>query len=105
MGISYLFAGKEGLDQELLLQKVKEKLGVELLLLEGGGSLNGSFLESGMIDELSLVLAPLADGWTGMPALFDRNTAKETSRVMRFALKSVEQIGDNELWVRYEVIK
>lgn len=105
MGISYLFAGKEGLNQELLLQKVKEKLGVELLLLEGGGSLNGSFLESGMIDELSLVLAPLADGCTGMPALFDRNTAKETSRVMCFALKSVEQIGDNELWVRYEVIK
>lgn len=105
MGISYLFAGKEVLDQEMLLQKVKKKLGVELLLLEGGGSLNGSFLESGMIDELSLVLAPLADGCTDMPTLFDRNTAKETSGVMRFALKSVESIGDNELWVRYEVTK
>lgn len=103
MGISYLFAGKEVLDQELLLQKVKEKLGVELLLLEGGGSLNGSFLDSGLIDELSIVLAPLADGCTDTPTLFDRVVAKETTGVMCFDLKSVEAIGDNELWIRYKV--
>lgn len=105
IGISYLFAGKEKLDLDLLLQKVKKTLGAELLLLEGGGGLNGSFLEAGLIDEMSLVLAPLADGCTDTPTIFDRAGEKETSSFMRFDLKKAEAIGENELWIRYKVLR
>lgn len=68
-----MFAGKEELDIELLLKKVKNVLRADLLLLEGGGSLNGSFMEKGLIDELSLVLTPIADGAVNTPTLFETN--------------------------------
>ncbi|QLG40363.1 MULTISPECIES: dihydrofolate reductase family protein [unclassified Paenibacillus] len=32
------------------------------MLLEGGGVINGSFLNEGLIDEISLVFAPIMDG-------------------------------------------
>lgn len=34
---------------------------IDELMLEGGGFLTGSFLNEGLIDELSLVLVPIAD--------------------------------------------
>lgn len=102
MNISYLFAGKDKIDLSLLLSKVKNVLKVDTLLLEGGGTLNGTFMKEGFIDELSLMLAPVADGSTDTPTLFD--VGKDTE-VMDFTLKSVEKIGTNELWIRYDVKK
>lgn len=100
-GISYLFAGKETIDLHLLLHKVKTVLGVETMLLEGGGGLNGTFHKEGLLDELSLVLTPTADGCTDTPTLFDRAKAGDGDTVLRFLLTSVEKIGENELWIRY----
>ena len=100
MNISYLFAGKDKIDLSILLSKVKNILKVDVLLLEGGGTLNGTFMKEGLIDELSLMLAPLADGSTNMPTLFD--VGKDT-KTMEFLLKSVEKIDSNELWIRYNV--
>lgn len=31
-------------------------------MLEGGDGINGSFLRAGLIDEVSLLIAPVADG-------------------------------------------
>jgi riboflavin biosynthesis pyrimidine reductase len=42
-GISYIFAGEQELDLGLALEILGRELGLERLLLEGGGS-NGAFL-------------------------------------------------------------
>lgn len=104
MEISYLFAGKEELDIELLLEKVKNVLGADLLLLEGGGSLNGSFLEKGLIDELSLVLTPIADGAVHTPTLFEAKADPIEYPAMKFELKSVEKLDGDGLWIRYKTM-
>lgn len=70
LGISYLIAGKETLDYALALSKLKDIFGIETLMLGGGGVLNWSFIQSGMCDELSLVIAASADGSADTPALF-----------------------------------
>ena len=62
LGISYLLAGKDTLDYALALEKLKRLFGIQVLMLGGGGVLNWSFLQAGMCDELSLVVAPAADG-------------------------------------------
>ena len=72
--ISYIFAGTEELDLPLALDILTREFSVERLLLEGGGNMNGSFLTAGLIDELSVLILPLADGVAG-PATFDRSDA------------------------------
>lgn len=69
-GISYIIAGKTELDYGLALSKLKEKFNIETLMLGGGGVLNWSFLQAGMCDEISIVLAAAADGSPDTPPGF-----------------------------------
>lgn len=59
MKIPYIFAGKIEIDVELALFKLKNMFGCETLLLEGGSIINGFFQRADVIDELSLVIAPI----------------------------------------------
>lgn len=58
-GISYIFAGKHEIDIELAVHKLWQHCISRRLLLEGGAALNGSFVRAGVIDELSLIQAPV----------------------------------------------
>lgn len=71
VGISYIFAGEETIDVGLALRKLKELLGCERLLLEGGSILNGAFLRAEAVDELSLVVAPVVAGKESKPLFMD----------------------------------
>lgn len=99
-GVSYLFAGAREIDLSLALNKIGECFGVQTLLLEGGGGINGSLLSAGLVDEVSLIVAPVADGRVGIPALFD---VGEHATPQRLQLKSVEPLADGLVWLRYEV--
>ena len=70
MSIPYLFAGKTEIDVELALSKLKNEVGCEVLLLEGGSIINGYFQRADVIDELSLVVAPVTGEKNDKP-LFD----------------------------------
>ena len=70
-GVSYIFAGERELDLGLALEILNRELGIERLLLEGGGGSNGSFLRAGLIDEISLAICPAVDGAKGAPSIFD----------------------------------
>ncbi|MGA8380172.1 MAG: hypothetical protein WB710_03485 [Stellaceae bacterium] len=47
-GVSYIFAGERELDLGLALEIQNRELGLERLLLEGGGGSNGAFLRAGL---------------------------------------------------------
>jgi len=100
-GVSYLFAGRDRIDIPGLLQKLRDRLGIGRLLLEGGGKINGSFLAADCIDEVSILFAPVADGSVGTPALFDAPDGTVAAR--RLQLVSVERRSGDLLWVRYHV--
>jgi riboflavin biosynthesis pyrimidine reductase len=100
-GVSYLLAGHEEVDLRFALEKIAARLGVRTLMLEGGGGINGSFLRAGLIDEVSLLVAPVADGRVGMAALFD--VSGEGAVPRRLALTDVERRADDMLWLRYRV--
>jgi riboflavin biosynthesis pyrimidine reductase len=100
-GVSYLFGGKSRIDLPTVLRKLRARFGIRRLLLEGGGKINGSFLAAGVIDELSLLIAPVADGAVGTPSLFDAGMGQGPARHLK--LLSVERRRGDLLWVRYRV--
>lgn len=100
-GVSYLLAGEEELALPLALEKIGARLGVRTLMLEGGGGINGSFLRAGLIDEVSLLVAPVADGGVGTPTVFD--VAGDGVAPRRLVLEAVERRADDLLWLRYRV--
>ena len=101
--VSYIFGGKKELNLDLVLRKLYSLFGIKTVRIDGGGHVNGSFLKAGLIDEFSLVLAPIADGTTGQPSVFDVEKAFGKRKATRFRLKSVKKIYDDFLWIRYEV--
>jgi 2,5-diamino-6-(ribosylamino)-4(3H)-pyrimidinone 5'-phosphate reductase len=99
--VSYILTGTSEVDLSLALKKIRERFGVRTLMLEGGGRINGGMLREGLIDEVGLLLVPVADGGIGTPALFD--TDEDGFTPPRLLLKSVEQRTADILWVRYGV--
>lgn len=100
-GVSYLLAGARDVDLPLALERIGAAFGVRTLMLEGGGRINGGMLRDGLIDEVSLLLAPVADGRIGTPALFDVDGDDPAPR--RLVLDSVERRAGDLLWLRYRV--
>jgi len=100
-GVSYLFGGKSRIDLGRVLRKLRARFGIETLLLEGGGKINGSFLAADLIDELSVLVAPVADGSTGTPSLFDVENRRAPAR--RLDLLSIEKRRGGIVWLRYKV--
>jgi 2,5-diamino-6-(ribosylamino)-4(3H)-pyrimidinone 5'-phosphate reductase len=100
-GVSYLLAGVRDIDLSAALQKIGARLGVRTLVLEGGGRINGGMLRAGLIDELSVLVAPVADGRVGVPSLFDTDGEDVIPR--RLVLDHVERRADDMLWLRYRL--
>lgn len=100
-GVSYLFGGKSRIDLAKVLGKLRKLFGIRKLLLEGGGKINGSFLAADLIDELSILVAPVADGSVGTPTLFD--VADRRVPVRNLKLLSIEKRPGDIVWMRYKV--
>jgi len=99
--VSYLFGGRTNLDLGKVLVKLRKKFGIRKLLLEGGGKINGSFLAADLIDELSVLIAPVADGSVGTPTLFDVEAGAGPARKLR--LISVQTLKGDLVWLRYKI--
>ena len=102
-GVSYLLAGKGEVDLSLALEKISDRFAVKTLMLEGGGKINGGMLRAGLIDEVSVLVSPVADGRIGTPALFDVEGEGEDVAPHRLELEDVEKRADGVLWLRYRV--
>ncbi|HEY1798662.1 MAG TPA: dihydrofolate reductase family protein [Stellaceae bacterium] len=104
-GISYIFAGKEKLDLALALEILNRELGIERLLLEGGGKMNGSFLRAGLIDEISLAICPTIDGARGGPHVYDSNDDETEARapIDAMTLESCRVLEGGTVWLRYRL--
>ena len=102
-GISYIFGGKEDVALSVVLDKLYVSFGIRTLMLEGGGHINGAFLNEGLIDELSLLLLPVADGTVGAPTLFEVSEYKVKRGATDMKLLGTEQLEEGVLWIRYSL--
>jgi riboflavin biosynthesis pyrimidine reductase len=99
--ISYLFAGKTEVDFASVLAQLAELFPIQTLMLEGGGHLNGSLLNAGLIDELSLLVLPLADGTPKSPTTFEVSEYLTKGPATRLYLTQVQQLDNDVVWLKY----
>jgi len=104
-GVSYIFAGERELDLGLALEVLNRELGIERLLLEGGGGSNGSFLRAGLIDEISVAICPAVDGSKGAPSIFDSGDHEGgiAAPIRSMTLASCEVLEGGAVWLRYRL--
>jgi riboflavin biosynthesis pyrimidine reductase len=101
-GASYIVAGSSSVDLSKAMDLLGKHFGIRTLLLEGGGHINGGFLEAGLVDEISLLVVPGIDGRREVASTFD-GMKLPSDQAVTLKLKSVEQRAGDTLWLRYEV--
>lgn len=102
LGISYIIAGKDALDYSLAMEKLFDLFDIHTLMLGGGGVLNWSFIQAGMCDEISVVIAASADGSSDTPALFSTRNGFAENKAKGFTLESAEVKDGGSVWLRYK---
>lgn len=107
VGVSYLFAGQDGNNLTLAMETLGEVFGIQTILLEGGGLINGSFLKAALIDEISMLVYPALDGLAGVSSTFEylgqADERPAAGRMLRhFATETLE---GGVVWLRYLVEK
>lgn len=95
MEIPYIFAGENEIDVEMALFKLKNIIGVETLLLEGGSIVNGYFERADAIDELSLVVTPIVAAADDKPLFMN-------STITDFTVKEIKQYDNSVVWMNYK---
>ncbi len=97
--ISYIFGGKTTLDFEIVFNKLKSVFNIQKLLLEGGGILGGSVVNTGVVDALSLVVAPLLQGSNGQSLV--ENSLANLNDTRDYLIKETTILDQGGLYLFY----
>lgn len=103
IGVSYIFGGATEIDLNIVLEKLYNLFKIDILMVEGGGHLNGSFLNEGLVDEYHHLLLPVVDGNHDNPAMFEIDPTAKRFDAALFKLEEVKRIEDDVLWLKYKL--
>lgn len=101
--VSYIFAGKKEIDLSVALRKLHDLFQIKTVRVDGGGTMWGSFLKASLIDEISHVIMPVADGTIGANTIFDAEEGHSARRAAVLKIKSVKKLPGDCIWIRYFV--
>jgi len=104
-GVSYLFCGKKVVDLHVALRKLRSAFRLKKLMLEGGGKFNGAMLHAGLIDEISHITAPVADGGVGIASMFDIPGKAPAHAAAKLRLFWHKLLPGSAMWCRYKVVE
>jgi 2,5-diamino-6-(ribosylamino)-4(3H)-pyrimidinone 5'-phosphate reductase len=90
-GVQVYVVGEEKVDLVLAMQKLVE-VGVQHLLMEGGGILSESMLRLKLVDEISIYLAPLIFGGENAPT-FMSEPGWQPEEALQLHLVAVNRLG------------
>lgn len=103
--IDFIQVGRgDHVDLQLALDALYQR-GFRKLALMGGGTLNGAFLRSGFVDEISILIAPCVVGGTSTPSTFDCPDLMTSSDISRTKLLNIRQMEQGVAWLHYQVLR
>lgn len=100
-GCEIVVCGEDRVDLRELLELLYQR-GVRRLMVEGGGTLNWSLIEQGLVDEICVFVGPMVIGGRDAPTLVDGIGFAENFQ--RLELKSSERIDDG-LLIKWRVVR
>lgn len=101
--ISWIACGEEKIDLGRAVEILAGEFGVARMAVVGGGGINAGFLAAGLLDEVSILLAPGIDGRRGMTAVFDG--LPMDANPIPLKLKNLTSYEDGAVWLQYSVEK
>lgn len=94
-GASVIVAGKNHVDLPLLMKILREKYGVNKLMIEGGPTLNWHMLHDRLVDEIRLIHLPFIVGGADTPSLVGGMHINSEEEMIRLNLKKFYLCGSN----------
>lgn len=101
--VSYILAGKSSINLKLAVEKLNKLFGIKRMIVQGGGLNNGAFLNAGLLDEISLIIAPVVDGRIGTTGVFDFFPEKKDKPPIKLRLKSAQRYKKDYIWLKFSV--
>lgn len=102
-GVSYILAGSKMLDSKIAAEKLYRLFWINTLLICGGGTINWTFLQQGVVDELSLLIAPAADGNPDSVTVFEKSALLPPGEPVSVHLKNIERLKGDGIRLIYTV--
>lgn len=102
--IDALSAGDDRVDFAVALALLAERYDAKRVLADSGGRLNAVLLAAGLVDELSLVIAPTIVGRGDSSSLVNPPEGIDVKGATSFRLSNMERVGDGAVWLRYDVV-
>ena len=93
--------GKSTVNISRLLKILHEK-GIKKILLEGGGTINWSFLKYGLVDEMIVTISTYVLGGRNSISLVEGNGFKNLQVSTKLKLEKVQKV-DDELIIQYKI--
>ncbi|MBN1215965.1 MAG: 2,5-diamino-6-(ribosylamino)-4(3H)-pyrimidinone 5'-phosphate reductase [Candidatus Lokiarchaeota archaeon] len=90
-GVTVIKAGKKERVDLLKVMSILKTKGINSIILEGGGTLNWSFIKNDLVDEIRLTIAPWIIGGVDAISLVEGEGFKKMIDGKRFDLINVEQ--------------
>lgn len=95
LGVEVLRCGEGPRVELALAMRELGRRGVNSVLLEGGGVLNGAMLQAGLVDKLMLFYAPIIVGEAGAPSAFAHRGPDEMASALRLRDVSLAKFGED----------
>lgn len=102
-GVKFMWCGDKRVDLSLLMSYLHEE-GIDKLMLEGGSTLNFSMIKAGLIDEISICIAPMVVGGANAKTFFDGEGFDTMDESVKLELIDSFSLG-KDLILRYKVLK
>jgi len=102
--IPCVVAGVERVDFAQALETLHERFGIQTVRVDSGGILNGVLLRAGLVDEVSLLVWPALVGGESPRSVFTAPDLTSPEQIISLRLVHCEQVGEDALWLKYEVI-
>lgn len=109
VGVSYVFEGDENMPLREKLQtalnEIERVFSAKMILLEGGGLINGSFLKANLIDEFSILVFPGIDGLASVPSIvgYAGEEGEKPAEGQSLELIEAKTMPGGVVWLRYRV--
>jgi len=98
---------EKGIEFTNLFSKLKNEYGAHKLTIQSGGTLNAQFIRQGLVDHLSIVVAPALVGGANTPSLMDGeslHSLSELHKVKPLRLTDCNKLNHSYINLKYDVI-